>query len=103
MRLTQRRVTDAVCSFVKEGAMKHASKRRLLLAVLALFAVALAPAGSGPLGSALAQPSPVPQECVCSPGVNIGSTGAPVIIRHCQCGILSCAVIVGSGQLQCTR
>lgn len=53
--------------------------------------------------SAQAQPSPEPQECVCSRGVNIGTEAAPVIIRHCQCGVLSCAVVVGSGQLQCVR
>lgn len=53
--------------------------------------------------SANAQPSPQPQECACSPGVNIGTDAQPVIIRHCQCGILSCAVVVSSGQLQCER
>lgn len=53
--------------------------------------------------TAQAQPSPQPQECVCSRGTNIGSEAAPVIIRHCQCGVLSCAVVVGSGQLQCVR
>lgn len=52
---------------------------------------------------ALAQPSPQPQECVCSPGINIGSEKAPVIIKHCHCGALACAVVVGSGQLQCVR
>lgn len=50
-----------------------------------------------------AQPSPQPQECSCSAGVNIGTDAAPVIIRHCQCGILSCVVVVSSGQLQCGR
>lgn len=54
-------------------------------------------------GMARAQPSPEPQECVCSRGINIGTEAAPVIIRHCQCGVLSCAVVVGSGQLQCVR
>jgi hypothetical protein len=42
-------------------------------------------------------------ECACSRGTNLASAGAPVLIKHCQCGILSCAVVVGSGQLQCTR
>lgn len=52
---------------------------------------------------AWAQPSPQPQECVCSPGLNIGTEKAPVIIRHCHCGAIACAVVVGSGQLQCVR
>lgn len=52
---------------------------------------------------AYAQPSPTPPECVCSQGTNLGTPSAPVIIRHCQCGILSCAVLVNSGQLQCTK
>ncbi len=57
--------------------------------------------GSNP---ALAQPSPRPQECVCSPGVSLtGGNGGPVLISHCQCGILTCAVVVPSGQLQCAR
>lgn len=50
-----------------------------------------------------AQPSPTPPECVCSQGTNLGTASAPVIIRHCQCGILSCAIVVSSGQLQCTK
>lgn len=52
---------------------------------------------------ALAQPSPQPQECVCSVGTNIGTDKEPVIIKHCHCGAIACAVVVGSGQLQCVR
>ncbi len=52
---------------------------------------------------AFAQPSPQPQDCVCSPGINIGTDAQPRTIRHCQCGFLSCAVVVESGQLQCAR
>ncbi|HRQ56771.1 MAG TPA: hypothetical protein PLN31_05085 [Azoarcus taiwanensis] len=52
---------------------------------------------------ALAQPSPQPQDCVCSPGISIGTDAQPRTIRHCQCGILSCVVVVESGQLQCAR
>ncbi len=50
-----------------------------------------------------AQPSPQPPECACSLGVNVGTAAEPVVIRHCQCGIMSCVVVVQSGQLQCTR
>lgn len=50
-----------------------------------------------------AQPSPQPQACACSEGVNLGTTSAPVIIRYCQCGSMNCVVVVSSGQLQCTR
>lgn len=53
--------------------------------------------------TAVGQPSPQPQECVCSVGVNIGTDAQPRTLRHCQCGILSCAVLVEAGQLQCTR
>lgn len=67
-----------------------------------LAAALLVVFGSSP-APALAQPAPVPQECVCSEGVNIGSARTPVMIRHCQCGILSCAVVVSSGELQCVR
>jgi hypothetical protein len=77
----------------------------ILYSVLVLAGVVLAllltmSSGSAP---AFAQPSPVPQECTCSPGVNIGSAGAEALIMHCQCGILSCAVVTSSGQLQCAR
>jgi hypothetical protein len=55
------------------------------------------------LQPAFAQPAPMPQECVCSAGVTLGESRPPVVIRHCQCGILNCAVVVPSGQLQCVR
>lgn len=82
--------------------------RKASIPVLGFVLGALALAGAGllaaiPATPALAQPSPVPQDCVCSPGVNLASSGTPVVIRHCQCGILSCAVVVSSGQLQCLR
>jgi len=70
---------------------------------------AFASIGTGALVSSLspatahAQPSPMPTECVCSRGVNIGSDSSPVVIRHCQCGILNCAVVVNTGQLQCSK
>ncbi|MGL1834859.1 hypothetical protein ACKVEX_14790 [Rhodocyclaceae bacterium SMB388] len=50
-----------------------------------------------------AQPSPQPQACACSEGVNLGTANAPVMIRNCQCGSMNCVVVVSSGQLQCTR
>lgn len=59
-------------------------------------------AQSGPVAGGLSS-NPLSPECVCSAGVNIGTESAPVMIRHCQCGVLSCAVVVGSGQLQCAR
>jgi len=73
------------------------------LAAVGLLAGAATLAVSGWPAAALAQPSPEPQECMCSRGVNLATNGAPVLIRHCQCGILSCAVVVSSGQLQCVR
>ncbi len=71
--------------------------------VLGCLAIAAALLAAIPATPALAQPSPIPQDCVCSPGVNLSTSGTPVVIRHCQCGILSCAVVVSSGQLQCLR
>lgn len=53
--------------------------------------------------SAVGQPSPQPQACVCSVGVNLGTDAQPRTLLHCQCGILSCAVFVESGQLQCAK
>jgi hypothetical protein len=70
------------------------------IALLAGAAVLVTTTGPAP---AYAQLSPEPVECACSRGTNLASAGAPVLIKHCQCGILSCAVVVGSGQLQCTR
>lgn len=70
----------------------------LAVCVVGLSAVQLA--GSQQV---LAQPSPQPQECVCSVGTNIGTDKEPVIIKHCHCGAIACAVVVGSGQLQCVR
>lgn len=72
--------------------------RRILLALLVTSVLLAAYAIP-----ALAQPSPEPPECACSPGINIGTQANPVIIRHCQCGIMSCVVLVSSGQLQCAR
>jgi hypothetical protein len=72
---------------------------RRTLSALAVTAALLASYAT----SALAQPSPEPPECTCSPGINIGTQANPVIIRHCQCGIMSCVVVVSSGQLQCSR
>jgi hypothetical protein len=83
--------------------MKQTSLLFSGLAAGAVLAAALLAAVSAPSQPALAQPAPVPQECVCSAGVDIGSARAPVLIRHCQCGILSCAVVVSSGELQCVR
>ena len=71
--------------------------------VLAAFAGVAAATLLDSISPAHAQPSPMPTECVCSRGVNLGNDSAPVIIRHCQCGILNCVVVVSSGQLQCTR
>ncbi len=55
------------------------------------------------VSSVTAQMSTQPPDCVCSAGVNVGSEAKPVTIRHCQCGVVSCVVVVESGQLQCTR
>lgn len=73
-----------------------------LAAVCALAGAAALLTSAAP-APAFAQPSPMPQDCVCSRGVNIAAAGAPVMIRHCQCGILYCAVVVSSGQLQCAK
>lgn len=59
-------------------------------------------AQSGPVAGGMSS-NPLSPECVCSAGVNIGNEAVPVMIRHCQCGVLSCAVVVSSGQLQCAR
>ncbi|MFC5768391.1 hypothetical protein [Thauera sinica] len=75
----------------------------LVPAVIAAFAAAAALIASTAAERAHAQPSPMPTECVCSRGVNLGTDSAPVVIRHCQCGILNCAVVVSSGQLQCSK
>lgn len=72
--------------------------RHALLAILATSALLAAHAIP-----ALAQPSPEPPECTCSPGINVGTQANPVIIRHCQCGVMSCVVNVTSGRLQCAR
>ncbi len=77
--------------------------KQSLLTMFVVIVAAFALTASIHAPSASAQPSPQPQECTCSPGVNIGTEAQPVIIRHCQCGILSCAVVVSSGQLQCGR
>lgn len=73
------------------------------LAAVGLVAGAAVLATSTGPAPAYAQPSPEPVDCACSRGTNLASAGAPVLIKHCQCGVLSCAVVVGSGQLQCTR
>lgn len=77
--------------------------QRSVMTTLAVVGAALALTASIHSLPANAQPSPQPQECSCSAGVNIGTHAEPVIIKHCQCGILSCAVVVSSGQLQCGR
>jgi len=77
--------------------------QRSVMTTLAVIGATLALTASIHSLPANAQPSPQPQECSCSPGINIGTDAQPVIIRHCQCGILSCAVVVSSGQLQCGR
>lgn len=73
------------------------------LAAASVLAVAATVLTSATPAPAFAQPSPMPQECVCSRGVNLAAEGTPVMIRHCQCGILYCAVVVNSGRLQCTK
>lgn len=83
--------------------MKRTSLLYSGLAVATVLGAALLAVVSAPSQPAFAQPAPVPQECVCSAGVNLGEARSPVVIRHCQCGILSCAVVVPSGQLQCVR
>lgn len=75
--------------------------RKLLVVVACALGLLGVLAADSP--QAWAQPSPQPQECVCSVGINIGTEKAPVIIKHCHCGAIACAVVVGSGQLQCVR
>lgn len=75
--------------------------RKLLLVVVCAMGLSGMLAADFP--QAWAQPSPQPQECVCSVGINIGTEKAPVIIKHCHCGAIACAVVVRSGQLQCVR
>lgn len=72
----------------------------LAAGALTAFLILAASASTAP---AHAQLNPVPPECTCSRGTNLGDDANPVVIRHCQCGILSCAVVVSSGQLQCVR
>jgi hypothetical protein len=84
------------------GVMKSRSILWSGLAAVGVLAGAATMAVSGWPATALAQPSPEPPECNCSRGLNLATNGAPVLIRHCQCGILTCAVVVSSGQLQCT-
>jgi hypothetical protein len=78
-----------------------------LLAGLAGLAVAGGLAGLGATVAApapmLSQINPEPPNCACSPGVDLGSPKAPVILRHCMCGQLQCAVLPAAGQLQCSR
>lgn len=83
--------------------MKRTSLLYSGLAAAVVLSAALFAVVSAPSQPAFAQPAPVPQECVCSAGVTLGESRPPVVIRHCQCGILSCAVVVPSGQLQCVR
>lgn len=80
---------------------------RWLLAGLAGLALAGGLAG---LGSTVAAPppsqvqfNPEPQNCACSAGVDVGAPKAPVILKHCMCGQLQCAVLPAAGQLQCSR
>jgi hypothetical protein len=84
------------------GVMKTRSILWSGLAAVGVLAGAATMAVSGWPGTALAQPTPEPTECNCSRGLNLAAGGSPVLIRHCQCGILTCAVVVSSGQLQCT-
>ena len=81
----------------------HAVRAPLVISVRAVVALLFAWALILVVPGATAQPTPQPQDCSCSPGVNLGSEEKPVIIRHCQCGILTCVVVVSSGQLQCGR
>lgn len=79
------------------------SKSILWAGVLAIGVGIGIAAGTGAFAPAFAQPSPQPQSCACSVGLNVGTESAPVTIRHCQCGVLTCVVNVTSGRLQCAR
>jgi hypothetical protein len=78
---------------------------RWLLAGVAGLALAggLVTVGSTTAAPALAQFNPEPQDCACSRGTDVGTAGAPVILKHCMCGQLQCAVLPAAGQLQCSR
>lgn len=78
-----------------------------ILAGLAGLALA---GGLATLSATIAAPAPPltpfnpePQNCACSAGVDVGSPKAPVILKHCMCGQLQCAVLPAAGQLQCSR
>lgn len=49
------------------------------------------------------QINPVPQDCACSAGVDVGAPKERVMLKYCTCGQLQCAVLAEAGQLQCTR
>ncbi|HRP24883.1 MAG TPA: hypothetical protein PLF79_05540 [Thauera sp.] len=81
--------------------------RSILLSVAGVLgvAVALLVLSAAPLATdtqAQGLPSLEPPECMCSRGVELGtSRSAASTLHNCQCGGLQCVVHAQSGQLQC--
>lgn len=81
------------------------SKSRWLLAGLTVAALAggLLTLDTTTAAPATLQINPVPQECACSSGVDVGVSKHKVLLKHCTCGQMQCAVLAEAGQLQCSR
>jgi hypothetical protein len=78
---------------------------RWLLGGLTALALAggLLTYGSTTAAPATLQINPVPQDCACSAGIDVGAPKDRVLLKHCTCGQLQCAVLADAGQLYCTR